>query len=841
MIPLLGAWRGPARPRLFQLLTLGSGVFALADSPLIYAAEAVQFQSGFMRQNGDSGLNAEQSALAALTDHNELGPGRYFVEVAVNLIAQGQQELTFTAGANGLSLQACLSAALLEKLGVKLDSVADQTLLDAECVDLVKAIPGANAEFDSTKLLLKISIPQVNLQRDKAGYVDPARWDYGVNAAFLNYQASAQQGHSDYRGSSNSQDLYLLGGFNLGAWRFRSNQSLRNDPQGKREWTRAYAYLQRDIPNTFANLTLGETFTSGDVFRSVPITGALLASDSGMLTDMMQAYAPVIRGVAQSRAKLEILRDGRPIYSTYVSPGPYEIDDISVGGGSGELQIVLTEADGQVRRFTQPYASLGNLLREDVWRYSAVVGRYNAAGNQEQPILWQTTAARGMPWSSTLYGGLMASNFYRAGNVGIAKDLGNVGALAFDVTQSSADIEIPGQSQVQGSSYALKYGKSFNTGTNLRFAGYRYSTQGYRDFDEALRQRSQSTTFQGNRRSRLEAALYQNFGLSSSVNLTLSNEDFWGTDYQRRQFQLSFSSQYKKISYNLYASKSLSDDNDNMGYSDQQVGLSVSMPLDFGSSTAASFGVEKSAGRLSQRASVTGINAEQNLNYMVSLSNDGDYGKSANLSLSRQTPTASYGAGYNQSDEYRSLSLNASGALLLHADGVQFTPYLGETFGLVQVPGIAEVGVVNGGSVRTDKRGYTVMPYLRPYRVNQVVIQTDNLGPDVEIDNGTAQVVPRRGAVVKAVFPARRVTRLVITGQTLEGQPWPFGAQVMNAAGTVIGSVGQAGQAMLSTDMTRQQLTVHWGDSAEQQCRFEVDPTTMTPVDGYRLQELTCR
>ncbi|WP_163004526.1 fimbria/pilus outer membrane usher protein, partial [Pseudomonas viridiflava] len=108
-----------------------------------------------------------------------------------------------------------------------------------------------------------------------------------------------------HTGRRNSADLYLNSGINLGAWRLRSNQSIRHDEEGGRQWKRAYAYAQRDLPGTHANLTLGETYTTGDVFASVPIEGALIRTDQEMLPDALQGYAPVIRGVAQSRAKLE--------------------------------------------------------------------------------------------------------------------------------------------------------------------------------------------------------------------------------------------------------------------------------------------------------------------------------------------------------------------------------------------------------------------------------------------------------------------------------------------------------------------------------------------------------
>lgn len=801
------------------------------------ATKALEFQSGFMRQSPDHASDAGLQALHALTQTHDLGPGLYRVDIRVNLSYFGQREIEFAASPEGDRLLPCLSAELLGQMGVRLDSLAEPGLLQSPCVDLLALIPGAEIDFDGSQLLLAISIPQIALRRDVLGQVDPERWDHGINAAFVSYQASAQQGTSRYRGRQNTDDVYLNGGINLGPWRLRSNQSLRQNEDGDREWTRAYTYAQRDVPGTHANLTLGETFTSGDVFRSLPIKGALIGSDMGMLPDVLQGYAPIIRGVAQTRAKLEVFQNGYPIYSTYVSAGPYEIDDLSTNGGSGELEIVLTEADGQVRRFTQSFATLSNLLREGVWRYSAALGRYNATRNLEEPLLWQGTLAMGTVWNSTLYGGLMASDFYQAGTFGVARDLGTLGAVALDLTHSSADIDALDSQHVQGMSYALKYGKSFTSNTNLRFAGYRYSTEGYRDFDEAVRQRSHDSDWYGSRRSRLEASVYQNIGTRSALSLTLSHQDYWQSNKVQRQYQLNASTHYKGVGYNLFTSQSLNDSQGN----DRQIGLSITLPLDFGHPVNATFDAQKNGDSFSQRASLSGTADQSRLNYQTSVSHDDSRQQSAALSLGYQASFGSLGAGVTQGSDYRNLSLNASGALLLHAGGLEAGPYLGETTALVEVPGIAGVGVQNAIGVKTNERGYALAPYLRPYRTNHLSLQTDQLGPEVEIDNGTAQVVPRRGAVVKATFPARTVTRLVITGRTANGQTLPFGAQVRDGEGTVIGVVGQAGQVLLSTKAEPQVLDVSWGEQVEPQCQLHIDPQNLEQTQGYRLQELTCR
>ena len=820
---------------IFMFTGAGSGLLeiksALADAP-------VQFQSTFMRQLDSHASDAGALALNALSAGQDLAPGRYLVNIEVNRTFFDQREIEFTANAQGDGLTPCLSLQMLQDMGVRLDSLAEPETLADSCVDLPRLVPGALIELQGSQLLLSLSIPQIAMRRDVVGYVDPQRWDYGINSAFLNYQASAQQGRNP-SGHNSSQDLYLNSGINLGAWRLRSNNAFRSDAQGERSWTRAYTFVQRDLPGLRSQLTVGETFTPGDVFNSVPIKGVQIASDMGMLPDSQQHYAPIVRGVAQTRARLEIRQNGFPIYSSYVSPGPYEINDLMIAGGSGELEIILTEADGQVRRFTQPYATLNNLLREGVWRYSASLGRYNAASlATDDSSLWQGTLATGIDWNSTLYGGLMANEFYRAGSFGVARSFGAIGALSFDVTRSSADVDLRDSSRnVQGMSYAIKYGKTFETRTNLRFAGYRYSTEGYRDFAEAVRERSADQRFRGNRRSLLEASVFQNLGVESSLSLTLSQQDYWQSDYQQRQFQFNFNSRYKSLNYSLYASQSLNDEQSN----DRQLGLSVSFPLEFGNSTTATFDMQETRGQMNQRASLSGRSDNDRLNYRASLANNERHQQTAELAMGYQTSVASFGAGLTQGSDYNNLSLNANGALLAHADGLAFGAYLGETSGLVHVPDIAGVGLLNASSAKTDSRGYALIPYLQPYRVNRVILNTDQLDPNVEIDNGVTQVVPRRGAVVKATFAARTVQRLVLTTRDSQGAPLPFGAQVRNADGEVLGVVGQAGQVLLGTVDGPQTLDVSWGNASTEQCQLQFDVQNMPMEQGYRIQDLTCR
>lgn len=827
----------PVQAFLQCTVLIGASITGLKTDSA-HASTPVEFQSTFMRQIDTHDLDAGALALNTLSSTLHLTPGRYRVSIDINLSFFDSREIDFAANPQGDELTPCLSPTLLNDMGVKLDGLEQSVGELDTCVDIVRLIPGATVHMDGGKLTLSLSIPQIAMRRDIAGYVDPQRWDYGINSAFVNYQLSAQQSRNDQTGHNNSHDLYVNSGLNLGVWRLRSNNTFRSDAKGDRTWSRAYTYLQRDLPGAHSQLTLGETFTPGDVFRSVPIRGVQIASDMSMLPDSQQHYAPTIRGVAQTRARLEIRQNGFPVYSTYVSAGPYEINDLTLASGSGELEIILTEADGQVRRFTQPYATLTNLLREGVWRYSASAGRYNAPFDAtDDSMLWQGTLAIGTRLNSTLYGGLMGNDFYQAATLGIGKSLGSIGALSFDVTRSSAQTE-PEKSQhtVQGMSYSVKYGKSFETRTNLRFAGYRYSTEGYRDFTEAVRERSAAQRFRGSRRSMLEASVFQDIGLYSSLSLIFSQENYWQLDDAQRQFQLNFSSRFNTVSYSLYASQSLNDDE----FNERQYGLTISVPLEFGRSTTATYDLRQNSGQLNHRAALSGRAQNGLLNYRASAASNESGRQSAELSLGYLAPFASLGAGITQGTDFSTLSLNASGALLLHADGLETGPYLGETSGLIHVPNIANVGLLNDSSARTNDRGYALIPYLHPFRINRVILDTDQLDPNVEIDNGVTQVVPRRGAVVKALFPARKVERLLVSTRNQYGTALPFGAQISNADGHVLGIVGQAGQSLLSTVEGQQTIHVRWGKTSAEQCQAQFDTHNMPFEEGYRVQDLVC-
>lgn len=135
-----------------------------------------------------------------------------------------------------------------------------------------------------------------------------------------------------------------------------------------------------------------------------------------MLPESVRGFAPVVRGIAQSNAQVTIRQGGNIIWQSYVPPGPFVIDDLYPTAASGDLDVAVREADGSVHQFIQPFSAVPVMQREGQFKYALAVGQYRAANDQDkEPTFLQTTLSYGLPWDTTVYGGILTSADYWAG------------------------------------------------------------------------------------------------------------------------------------------------------------------------------------------------------------------------------------------------------------------------------------------------------------------------------------------------------------------------------------------------------------------------------------------
>lgn len=782
---------------------------------------------------------------------DNLPEGDYQVDIYINERFFERREIHFFRTNNESALQPCFRDLknTLATFGIKVDAIKALATINTSRCEPVPPLAGATWVLDDEKLALRVSIPQIYMDSSARDAIPPSRWDQGINALMVNYDFSTTQTlKSDY----DSDDLYYLNmrsGINLGSWRLR-NYSTFNAVNSNGSYHSASTYLQRDIASLRSQIMMGDTWTANDLFDSSQVRGVRLYTDNDMLPDSLNGFAPVVRGIAKSNAVVTIRQNGYIIYQSAVPQGPFALTDLNTTSSGGDLDVTIKEEDGSEQHFTQPYASLAILRREGQTDFDISIGELNNS-DRYSPDLLQAQLLRGMQGGMTLYGGTQLAENYTAIAAGIGQDLGEIGAISMDVTHAASRFV---DDTEQGQSWRFLYSKTFDvSNTSLRIVGYRYSTEGFYTLDEWASRRSDSETFwqTGNRRSRLEGTWTQPFAQGyGNIYLTLSREQYWRTDNVERLIQIGYSNSWKQMTWNAswnYTDTANHHDGDweKDGENEHVFMLSLSLPLSqWLPNTYANYNVTgNNKNSVSHQVGLNGrLLQNNNLNWNIQQSVDESGGSTGgNAGLAWDAAYGSMKGNYAWSNETRSLNYGVSGGILLHSEGVTFSQEMGETVALVKAPGAAGLAVENSSGVATDWRGYTVKTQLSPYDENRIAIgDSDFASGNVELEKSVQNLVPTRGAVVKAEFVTHIGYRILFNVHLSNGKPAPFGAtgSATLDTGSVTGIVGEEGELYLSGLPEKGQFTLTLNDGAT--CRAEYT-LQQQPDAGLVQMPVTCR
>lgn len=802
---------------------------------------AIEFNDQFLIDNG-GGINVDRYAYG-----NPVLPGTYRVKVNLNGNSKSTVEMTFIDNKTPRA-SACLTKLTLTQAGVDTSILGDDVKNDeTSCVDIKKYYPGASENFDSSKQEMDLNFPQIYVLKLPAGYVDPSLWDNGVPAGLLSYDLNTW--HSESNGT-NSDTAYagLHYGLNVGPWRLRSRGSLNWDSDNGTHYSSQDIYLQRDITPLNAQMVMGDSYTRGDVFDSVSLRGARMYNDDRMLPEGTSGYAPVIRGVANSNAKVSVTQSGNKIYETTVPPGAFEINDLSTTGYGNDLIVTVEEADGSKRTFTVPFSSVTQMLRPGSSRWDVGLGELNDDSLHDKPNVGYATYAYGLNNTFTGYVGAQYTDMdFYAGLLGLAMNT-RIGAFALDVTGSYADID--GLDTLKGQSYRLTYSKMLEaTNTSLNVAAYRFSTEDYLSLNDAASlQDSIHHEEYGNRSYDSNAELYADYqrtknqiqvSLNQPLNvngdeygsLYISGtwQDYWNNSSSTSDYSVGYNNSFAYGSYSVSVQRTYNE----TGEKDDSVYLNVSIPFSiFNKDSAQSGGFNNVnmslrtdlKGGTSFNSTASGNSKNSEVSYSVSASSSGgNYGNLNQVSgySSWNSPYGPLGVSASFGDDNsKQYSASYNGGMVVHSGGVVFTSgSIGETDSLALVKASGATGARLGyGQSRINSSGYGIMPYMSAYRENRVSLDISTLEADVEIKNTSAVAVPRNGSVVLVNFETDEGRSLVLELQRSDNGFIPLGADVLNEKNESIGTVGQAGQAYVRGVEDKGALRVVWGSDGSSSC-----------------------
>lgn len=766
------------------LLAISTTPVMAADAPL----KDIEFNTSFLNSAYTSGVDLKQFSRG-----NGLQVGEYLADIWLNDDLITTQKLTFSKMADG-TVAVCMTPELLARLNVRSSSLHNTDKLSVgQCTPVEQVIPSAQLAWDNGQQKLVIAIPQADLEKTVRGSVPSSLWQNGTLAAFVAYNASAYQSESSGE-TFNSQYLSLNSGLNVGGWYLRHNGSLTNQTETGSQYQSINTYIQHDVTPIRGRFLAGQSNTSGRLFDSLSYTGVSLFSDDQMLAESQRGYAPEIRGIARSHARVTVSQGRNVIYETTVPAGAFVINDLYPTGYGGDLSVVVHEADGSESIFLVPYASVADLLRPGASRYEAVAGKYRQPSGRDGQPFYQTTWQQGITNILTMYGGAQFSDGYQAYQAGSAVST-PLGAVALDITQARTSTA---RDKLSGQSYRITYNKLVSdTQSNIALAAYRFSTRNYLDFSQAMEYQNLQkgdAVYAGllyRTKNRYSLALSQ--GLAEgwgTLSVTGLSQNYWDRSGNDMQYQVGYSNRWKRVSYSLTAARNRAQE----GRMQTSWLMSFSVPLGEERPVTLSSSVSHdSDGSLAEQVSLSGATGEsQEISWGVSGTHSKQNGSTGNVTGQYLSPWTTVNASAGQGRDNRSISAGLSGAVVAHPHGVTLTPYTSDTWVVVSAPGAAGAKISSYPGLKLDHWGNAVMPASMPYQRNPVSLDPKDLSDKVELESTTQNVVPRAGAVVVAEFSTQQGYALLLVPARPEGG-LPFGAMVTDSQGNTVGMVGQGG------------------------------------------------
>lgn len=804
---------------------------------LLFLSPWVNARQEFVFDASALGLPAEAVDLSLINSGGQL-PGLYNVTIWVGDRQVDSRDVEFRIVPAGMSgapgvLTPCLTAEQLLRYGVDIQSNPELLLRDetkknnqkSDACSRLSGLKGASAIFDFNQQKLQLIIPPDMLLPSTGEIAARALWDDGIPALLLNYQYNVQRTEikGKYGNRNNQQYLQLGPGINAGAWRMRSTFSRQNPGS----WTRLYSWAERRLERLGSQLTFGEQFFNGlGITEGVPFRGVQLVTDDDMLPYVQRSFSPVVEGVANTQARVEVAQNGYVLTSITVPAGPFRLSRLPSVASEGDLQVTVHESDGTRREFTVPYTSPAIAGYPGSLRYSLLAGQYRPSdSNVNTPGILSGEMLYGLPVGLTVYSGVMASSKYQSYTLGSGASLGYWGALSVDGTYSdSQQMHMPSRN---GYRLRIRYSKSIlTTGSYINFST-EHMSDGYRTLSGILDSwcKNSCRYLERGMRQRMTLNLSQGLGSRGRVGMNVTRQTWrpqgntltsWGGNYtvllwRRASLSLNWTRSRRMVTNGRY-------DNENI------ISMMLSVPLG-SKGMMSTLQMTHSGGKADWQVGLQGTALDNRLSWNVRERTGGSAGSSVSDSASlgwsgKYGDTTGY---YSDSSSSRSYSLDTRGGMLLTRYGLTAGQTLGGTTALVAVPGVPGVGAGGWRGVKTDFRGYAIVSHLRPYMENTIEINPDPLNETAEPEYTTSSTIPTKGAVTYVPFPVRRGEKLLLTLTQHNGRPVPFGAVVTAGENRSTGIVDETGQVyLLGVDQQETALTVRWGREASESCTLRV-------------------
>lgn len=772
--------------------------------------------------------NSKTADLSRLLKDNTIIDGEYGMNVYVNDIWKGFYQVDISQSGK----EFLISEGDGKNLGIDMSDVAMNKFKKYSLISLSHK---GKVLMDLDRLKINIVTPQRYVIKDDEDYISYKAWSSGIAGVNIGYNISYFSAKNKYSSeNSNTYGLFnsLISLGSLGQFKDNSTlmKEIKNNSSGDNgfKYENNTRYYQYHLNKMKSNLQLGRFFSAGLVLEQTKVKGVTLSSDEDMKPDSQSQYAPVIRGIANSNALVQVHQGNSIIYQENVPPGEFSFKNIQPTGLGGDLLVIVKESTGNTHSFTVPFSTVPGLLKEDNYNYSVTAGELDERYLKNKPKFINSEIRYGINNTYTLYGGAILNSGYKSIAIGSGINT-SVGALSFDVTQSNAHFN---GSSKSGQSIRFLYSKYFNpTETNFTLAAYRYSTKNFLSFNDYAYlggvneipdniNNKEITLFQNdsilNRRAKntfsanINQRLCDNYGTLSFSGVF---RDYWDGNTDSKEFNLGYSNNYKDISYNIYVTRdfrrtsySNSSNKQNTSYF---AGITIPFSIfDKKIYTSSSVSADES-GYNNSTLSVSGTTLDgDRLSYSVSATDQKQREKMYSTNLSYRSDIATLGSSVSSGGGYHQYGLSASGSVAIIPWNVLMANEFSNTVVIAKAPKAGNLIVNSDESIKTNSNGLALIPYSRPYRRNTITLYQNNNSYGAVVLNNTANIAPEEGTINILEFKTDTKNTWHINATDSRNNPLPFGSSIVDEDNNDVGYVGQSGIIYVHSDRLPKKINV---------------------------------
>ena len=570
-----------------------------------------------------------------------------------------------------------------------------------------------------------------------------------------------------------------------------------------------------DNPEKMTSWRVGDNISSGGTGGAPLRFGGLrygrnFAVQPGFITFPL----PAIDGQAATPSVVDVYVNNVLSNQREVSAGPFELQDLPIVTGSGEVRLVVRDALGRETLTTQSFYATPLLLRPGLHDFSYEIGflRHNFASPGDGYGKMVVSGTHRYGFSPALTGELHVEATKEKKVIGASAAIlpSRLGLFSLSAAASHSR---KGNGTLLGLSFE-RQARTFSLGAGGELTSRNYTNLGFTDGQSAP-----AAT------ARAFIALPTAFG-SISANYLLRSERE-GPDFQV-----------------IGGSASIGlGEIGNLHFSAQQViapqrtvrfGLFLTRSLGAMRTAAASveFGSERRASRVAVQQSLP---VGEGFGYRAAAS-EGDRRRLEGWTA-YQGPRGLYEAEFAHSKDSTGIRLGTSGSVGWMAGNVFTARRLTEAFAQVRVDGVENVRVYANNQLvgKTSKTGLLLIPRLLSYEANQISIEPADVPFEYDVSEFERTVSPslRSGLVVN--FSAARINGGLIKVVTKEGAPLAEGSIVTNLDSGEQFSIVAEGEAYVTGLQTSNKMRASNGKNI---CEFTL-PYKDSP-DSQRLGAFVC-